>query len=151
MRKFIFLLVLAITTIGCADNATMLAYKIKKAASELRNSADGSTSEIDYVPKTGSNTPYLILLLPQRKLTLGEVITTGVPERQATEIFSKLAYVNVDHGGTLVVMQAGQRLNFTYYWRRFAQVDDIIHWSGTGPVTLRLKKSGGHIKVTGFE
>jgi hypothetical protein len=143
--------ILAVTTLACTDNATKLAYAIGRAADELHDSADGSTSEIDYVPKTGADRPYLILILPQRNTTLSKVISAGVSKIQATEIFSELAYLNIERGGILVVSQSGQRVTFTSYWMRYAQVDEIIHWSGTGPATLQLTKSEGHIKITGIE
>jgi hypothetical protein len=146
-RPILVCFLLSCVCVGCADNVNSLADKIGAVAARLHAAGDGSSVIVPYEPVTGSAAPYTVIFFPSRNVTEGELVGVGVGKEIAHRIYSEMAYL----GGmenALVVEQEGQRLNFTTYWKRFAEVQAlVVSPRKTGEAKVELRREGGTIRV----
>jgi hypothetical protein len=147
--KLLAVIVCALVTCGCADNATSLVDRISGPASRLPREA-GSSLTVTYEPVTGTASPYTVIFFPERDMAEADLVAGGVDRAVARRIFSELAYLG-SLAGTLVVEQEGERLTFTTSWKQLVDVqppeDLVVSQRKTGTAEVELRRTNGAIRV----
>ena len=145
MKVSLLSLLVGALVAGCSDNATRLADRIGEGASRLKSPNAGDSVTVSYEPITQA--PYTVVFFPPREIPEADLVDAGVNEEIAGRIYKELAYLG-DMASVLVVVQDGQRLQFTSSWKHAAEVQELVVLPRkTGAATVDLRRESGTIRV----
>jgi hypothetical protein len=144
--RFALALFVGSVVAGCgADNATLLADRVREGASRLSSPEAGDSVTVSYEPVTGA--PYTVVFFPPREVPEADLVAAGVNKEIAGRIYKEMAYLG-GMASALVVVQEGQRLQFESSWKHSAEVQDLVVLPRkNGTAAIELRREDGSIRV----
>lgn len=140
VKKNIILCLILFCCISCEDNATNLAKELESASGALQFEPKGTEYIINYRPVYKWTKPYVIILIPEREVTLDQLIQEGLDGDVGYDIFSSLGYMDVGYGDSLLIVYQEGEINFTGYFGKFVKFSEIKVIEASGSQKLVVKK-----------
>jgi len=134
---------------SCApDNAVGLSRSMECAAESLLASEERHEAVVTFAPRKDPGGAYTLVFLPDRPTKGEDLVDNGVARETAEDVFETLAYVEVGTRPLLIVHRGDGVMSFTGYWTKFAEVDDVLVFSGRGECEVVLEKVDDVVKIT---
>jgi hypothetical protein len=146
MRVGLLATVVGVLVAGCADdNAILLADRVREGASRLSSQEAGNSVTVSYEPVTEA--PYAVVFFPPREVPEADLVAAGVNKEIAGRIYKEMAYLG-GMASVLVVVQEGQRLQFTSSWKHSAEVQDLVVLPRkNGTAAIEMRREDGTVRV----
>jgi len=146
VRFALLALIVGALVAGCSgDNATLLADRVREGASRLSSPEAGDSVTVSYEPVTEA--PYTVVFFPPREVPEADLVAAGVNKEIAGRIYKEMAYL-AGMSSELVVVQDGQRLQFTSSWKHSAEVQDLVVLPRkNGTAAMEMRREGGTVRV----